>query len=208
VIVEAHAVGPLRANAYLLVQGTHAVIVDPGGEPERLLAAVARSGATLEAVWLTHADFDHVAGLARLLEVADVPVHLHPSDRPLLAAARLAAAAWGFAITDPDTATIDLVDDATLDLGGVVARCLHTPGHTLGHVAFYLPSEDLVLTGDALFRGSIGRTDRPGGDTATLLRSIHERLLTLPPDTRALPGHGPETRIGLESLTNPFLQGD
>lgn len=205
-IVEVLPVGPLQANAYLLRDAGHAVLVDPGGEPQRLLAALERTGAVLDAVWLTHGDFDHVGGLAGVLSARPVPVWLHPLDRPLMAAAGRVAAAFGVDFEDPPNATRDLDDGHTLTVGTVTATCLHTPGHTPGHVAFHLPSEELVLSGDALFRGSIGRTDRPQGDTATLLRSIHQRLLTLPPDTRVLPGHGPETRIDLEVAGNPFLQ--
>ena len=197
--------GALQANAYLLIEGTHAVVVDPGDEPARLLAALERHGAVLDAVWLTHADFDHVGGLAGLLDARRVPVYLHPDDVPLLASAAGRAASWGLRVVQPPTDTAPLADGTELDLAGTLARCLYTPGHTPGHIAFHLASEGLVLTGDALFRGSIGRTDRPFGDTATLLRSIRERLLVLPDDTRALPGHGPETTIGLEKRSNPFL---
>lgn len=204
-IVERHAVGPLQANAYLLVEAGRGVVVDPGDEPDRLLAALNRLHARLVAVWLTHADFDHVGGLAGLLEEREVPVYLHPAEGPLLRNAAGHAAAWGLTVRAPPTATRPLADAQELDLAGVRARCLFTPGHTPGHIAFHLPGEGLVLTGDALFRGSIGRTDRPFGDAELLLRSIRERLLTLPDETRALPGHGPETTIGRERRTNPFL---
>jgi hydroxyacylglutathione hydrolase len=207
VIVERHPVGPLQANAYLLVEGGHGVVVDPGEEPDRLLAALRRLQARLDAVWLTHADVDHVAGLAGLLDAGDVPVYLHPAEVPLLQRAADQAAAWGWVVRPPPTKTEPLADGQELELAGVRARCLFTPGHTPGHTAFYLPAERLVLTGDALFRGSIGRTDRPFGDAELLLRSIRERLLTLPAETRALPGHGPETTIGSERRTNPFLLG-
>lgn len=205
-IIERHPVGPLRANAYLLIEGDRAVIVDPGDEPERLLAALQRHAVELEAIWLTHADFDHVGGLAAIEERAPVPILLHPLDHDLLASAAARAASWGLVVSQPPTATMPLTHAQELHLGGVTARCLFTPGHTPGHVAFYLPSEHAVLTGDALFRGSIGRTDRPIGDTETLLRSIREQLLVLPADTRVLPGHGPETTIELERRTNPFLR--
>ncbi len=204
-IVERHPVGTLQANAYVLVDGGRAVVVDPGDEPARLLAAVERHGAVLDAVWLTHADFDHVGGLAGLLEVRRVPVYLHPDDAPLLAGASRQAASWGLSVVQPPTDTEPLEDGMELELAGIAAQCLFTPGHSPGHIAFHLAAEGLVLTGDALFRGSIGRTDRPFGDTATLLRSIRERLLVLPDETRALPGHGPETTIGLEKRSNPFL---
>lgn len=204
-IIERFPVGPLQANAYVLVEGDVAVIVDPGDEPALLSEALARHGARLQAVWLTHADFDHVGGLAGLLDAHPVPVYLHPAERPLLQNAARQAAAWGLHIPSPDVATEPLADGLELTLGAVTARCLFTPGHTPGHTAFFLPDERTVLTGDALFNGSVGRTDRPFGDGPRLLRSIREKLLTLPPDTRALPGHGPETTIGRELRTNPFL---
>lgn len=205
--VTRFSVGPVQANAYLLVEGEHAVLVDPGDEPKRLLGALAASGARLEAVWLTHADFDHVGALAGVLAAHPAPVYLHPADLPLLRGAREQAAAWGLAIEAPPTATRDLADGQTLSLGGLEARCLFTPGHTPGHVAFYLPAAALVLTGDALFRGGIGRTDRPFGDAERLLRSIRGKLLTLPDDTRVLPGHGPASTILDERRSNPFLVG-
>jgi len=203
--IRRFAVGALQANAYLLANGGEAVLVDPGSEPQRLLDALRASGAELQAVWLTHADFDHVGGLAGVLAARTVPVYLHPADLPLLRSAAERAAAWGVPIDPPPAATRDLRDGQVLTLAGLEARCLLTPGHTPGHIAFHLPAAKLVLTGDALFRGSIGRSDRPFGDGDQLLRSIRTSLLALPDETRVLPGHGAETTIGLERRTNPFL---
>lgn len=204
--VRGFSVGPVQANAYLLLDAGRAVLIDPGAEPERLLRALASSGATLEAVWLTHADFDHVGALAAVLDAyPGMPVLLHPADLPLLQNAEAQAGAWGLAIDPPPTATSDLADGQTLRLGDLEARCLFTPGHTPGHMAFHLPAEGVVFTGDALFQGSIGRTDRPFGDGDLLLRSIREKLLTLPDATRVLPGHGPATTILAERRSNPFL---
>jgi len=207
--IRSFCVGPVQANAYLLTQAGRAVLVDPGAEPQRLLEALTASGASLEAVWLTHADFDHVGGLAGVLAAQDgeVPVYLHPADAPLLRSAREQAAASGLAIDAPPTATRDLADGQTLQLADVRARCLFTPGHTPGHIAFYFEEEGVVLTGDALFRGSIGRTDRPFGDAGLLLRSIRQALLTLPDGTRVLPGHGAATTVLAERRANPFLIG-
>ncbi len=205
--IDVLPVGPLSANAYLLTVGRRAVLVDPGGEPERLLEALGARNAELHAVWLTHAHFDHVGALAELLETVPVPVYLHPADAPLLASAADAAAAWGVRIRQPPLDTRPLADGDRLTLGAVEAHCLHTPGHAPGHVAIYLAAQGVVLSGDALFRGSIGRTDLPFGDHDGLLRSIRERLLVLPGDTRVLPGHGPATTIAEEAASNPFLTG-
>lgn len=200
------AVGPLQANCYVLDDGATAVVVDPGGDAAAIGAVLRQRALDLAQVWLTHAHFDHVGGLAELLSAhGDVPVRMHPADAPLLTHAARSAAAWGVLIDQPPTATVDLHDEEVLTFGGRDVRCLHTPGHAPGHVAFWIPEDGVVLSGDALFRGSIGRTDLPMGDHATLLASIEERLLTLPDETDVLPGHGPATTIGREKRSNPFL---
>lgn len=205
--VHGVALGPLRANCWILDDGARAVVVDPGDDPDEILAELERRGVDLHEVWLTHAHFDHVGGLAGLLEgfEADVPVRMHGADAPLLAAAAEAAAAWGVTIRRPPTDTVALHDGQELSFAGAEIHCLHTPGHAPGHVAFWIPSETLVLAGDTLFRGSIGRTDLPFADHGTLLASIRERLLTLPPGTAVLPGHGPTTDVRTEARSNPFL---
>lgn len=194
-------------NCYLL-SGPEggALLVDPGDEAQRLWEAVGRSGRQLEAVLLTHAHFDHVGALSELLEMAPVPVYLHPADRVLLDHAASSAAAWGIEIRQPHVETIELAHGQRLSLAGLEIDCLHTPGHAPGHVAFHLPGHDLVLGGDALFHRSIGRTDLPFGDSSQLLGSIRRELLTLPPETTVCPGHGPNTTIGAEAKWNPFLQ--
>lgn len=205
------SVGPLAVNAYILLVGDQAVVVDPGDDGARLAQALTERGAHLVAVWLTHAHFDHVGGLSALL--ADrpaggpehVPVYLHPDDKLLLENAVAAAARWSIRIEAPPTDTVDLQHGQVLTVGPVRARALHTPGHAPGHVAFHLPEESLVLVGDALFKGSVGRTDLPLSDERQLLDSIRRELLSLPDDTLVLPGHGPTTSIGAERYGNPFL---
>lgn len=198
--------GPLKANGYLLIEGGDVVVVDPGGEGEDLAAALKERGWTLKAVWLTHAHFDHVGGVAGLLRAAgSVPVHMHPADEQLLRHAAQSAARWNIGIEAPPTDFVALGHGETLVSGAVSARVLHTPGHAPGHVAFYLEDAATVLSGDALFKGSIGRTDLPYGDHEQLLESIRRELLSLPAETRVLPGHGEPTTVAAESASNPFL---
>lgn len=208
VLLERFVLGPLQENGYLLADPAtrEAVLIDPGDEAPRLLAALASRELALQAIWLTHAHFDHVGALADILDVHPVPVHMHPADEPVLARAAESAATWGIAVRQPNVDTLPIADGETLRVGELTARCLHTPGHAPGHIAFYLEGQGVAIAGDALFRGSIGRTDIPFGDHEQLLTSIRQKLLTLPPDTVILPGHGPETTVEIEAQTNPFLR--
>ena len=200
-------VGSVASNAYLVTdEATRAtVVVDPGDEAPRLLAALAAAGLTPSEIWLTHAHFDHIGAVAALREAHPVPVRLHPADAPLYQQAAEQAAWFGMTVRAPGVAPVDLADGERLALGEHAFVVLHTPGHAPGHVAFHAPGAGVLFSGDALFRGSVGRTDLPLCDPAALDRSLRERLLPLPDDTRVLPGHGPETTIGLERRTNPFL---
>jgi glyoxylase-like metal-dependent hydrolase (beta-lactamase superfamily II) len=207
ILLETFTVGPLLENAYLLAHppSRTAVFVDPGDEAERLISALETRGLSLAAIWLSHAHFDHVGAVAALKERYGAPVFLHPADDVLLEHASASAAQWGIPLRQPPRADQTLEDGQVLTLGGLEAHCLFTPGHAPGHVAFYLPELSTVLAGDALFQGSIGRTDLPFGDHAQLISSIKTKLLTLPPETKVLPGHGPATTIGAEARSNPFL---
>ena len=206
-LLERFTVGPLQENCYLLggAGSDAAVLVDPGDEAEVLAAGLSRSGRRLEAILLTHAHFDHVGAVADLLDRFQVPVYLHPADRQLLEYASFAANQWGLSIRQPPLRTVDLKHEQRLELAGLSLACLHTPGHAPGHIAFYSAQERLVVAGDALFRGSIGRTDLPFGDGEQLLESIQRELLVLPPETLVLPGHGESTTVGAEQESNPYL---
>jgi hydroxyacylglutathione hydrolase len=197
-------VGPVEANAYVVTAGATTVVIDPGADAPRIAAALSELRPV--AIWLTHAHFDHLGAVADLRETHDVPVLLHPADAPLYEGTAQQAAWFGMRVRAPGVVPVDLHDGERLALGDHVFTVLHTPGHAPGHVAFHDAAAGVLFGGDALFRGSIGRTDLPYCDPAALDRSLRERLLTLPDATRVLPGHGDETTIGHERRTNPFLR--
>ena len=204
--VAMFTVGPLQENCYLLTDkdsGT-AVLVDPGDEAESLLEAVAESGCTLEAIWLTHAHFDHLGAVAAIVRERDVPVLLHPLDRPLYDNAPSSALRFGLSVEAPPPLTVPLAEGDVLRVGSEEFTVWHVPGHAPGHVAFI--GQGLSISGDVLFAGSIGRTDLPLCEPRAMQRSL-ERMATLPPETQVLSGHGPVTTIARELASNPFLRG-
>ncbi len=183
-----------------------AVLVDPGEEVALFLARLRTERLTLRAIWLTHAHLDHVAGVAGVKDATGVPIWLHAADRPLYdAAPQQARALLGVELPPLPPPDRTIVPGEPLRVGSVAFEVRHVPGHSPGSVA--LVGDGIALVGDAVFAGSVGRTDLPGGDTETLLASIRDQLLTLPDDTVLYPGHGPETTVGRERRTNPFLTG-
>jgi glyoxylase-like metal-dependent hydrolase (beta-lactamase superfamily II) len=200
--------GQFVENCWLIADpaSREAVMIDPGEEPAMFLAELNTRGWTLRGIWLTHAHIDHVLGIPAVRARHDVPILLHPEDRPLYENADRQAEWFGIRLEplpDPDHS---LTHGETVAVGGFDFDVRHTPGHSPGSVSFV--GQGVVLSGDALFAGSIGRTDLPGGDLATLLLSIQRQLLTLPDSTQVLSGHGPRTTVGVERLTNPFLTAD
>ena len=208
VLRETFPVGPLRCNCTLLanLETQEAIVIDPGDEIADILARLARRQLTLRQIIVTHAHIDHIGGAAQLRRVTGAPVLFHQADLPILGMMEMQAGWLG--IPTPEKVALDQSADDGLAAGipGLEAEVIHTPGHTPGSICLHFPKQELLLAGDTLFAGSVGRTDLPGGDTGALLRSIHTRLLTLPENTLVVPGHGQETSLGQESETNPFLQ--
>ncbi|HLB10912.1 MAG TPA: MBL fold metallo-hydrolase [Gemmatimonadaceae bacterium] len=204
--VQTLTVGPLEENCYLVIDEAtnRAVLIDPGDEPERILDALHESGATLEGVWLTHAHFDHVGGLAGVLRAHPVPVHMHPLDAPLHSRAVDSALRYGIRIETPPPADSELAEGDRLKVGSQELTVMHVPGHAPGHVAFY--DQTAVFGGDCLFAGSIGNTSIEFGDRDTLDASL-TRLVALGDELTVYPGHGRATTIGRERASNPFLLG-
>ena len=205
-ILQTLVLGPVQTNCYIVVceRTRRAAIVDPGWSASQILAEVESLQAAVQVILLTHAHFDHIGALADLVDATKAPVALHPLDRPLL---RLDGGARMFYINirpAPDPA-IALEHGQVLDVGTLRFETRFTPGHTPGHVVFYLEKEKAVFDGDVLFQGSIGRTDFPGSSFDTLMASIHSQLFTLPEEVVVYSGHGPSTTIGEERRTNPFL---
>jgi hydroxyacylglutathione hydrolase len=207
-IHEILRVGPLQYNCSILGDeiSREATVVDPGDDIPAILRLVAKHGLTVKQILVTHAHIDHIAGAHRLKQLTGAPVFYNQLDLPLVAMMDLQAAWLGIEPPTVQPPDADLPDLASVRVGGIAATVHHTPGHSQGSLCLHLPSENLLIAGDTLFAGSIGRTDLPGGDLDTLLRSVHERLLTLPDATVVIPGHGRSTTIGQERAFNPFLQ--
>jgi hydroxyacylglutathione hydrolase len=201
--VRGFTVGPLQENCWIVRgDGDRALVVDPGDEAPRLIAAT--DELTVEAILLTHTHFDHVGAVAALARHTGAPVYCPEIEVRVLQDIN-AYVFPGFGPYEPYDPEETVQGAERLTLAGVDIDVIFTPGHSPGHVSYSIPDEQVLLDGDVLFEGSIGRTDLPGGDYRTLLDSIATLLNTLPDDTRVLPGHMGETTLGRERATNPFL---
>jgi hydroxyacylglutathione hydrolase len=207
-ILKTLTVGPFHENCYVIGDqetGTGAV-VDPGDEAARIALAVEQTNLEVGQILITHAHIDHVGAVAALVDEYACPVLMHAEAESMLKQLPTQAFMMGLKFGKVPTVNRYFGDEEVLEVGGLKLKSLYTPGHAPGHLAFYVESEALVLSGDALFAGSVGRTDLFGGSIELLMQSIDERLLTLPDETKVYPGHGPETTIGDERRHNPFLQ--
>jgi hydroxyacylglutathione hydrolase len=207
-ILETFPVGLLQCNCTLLGDEAtgEAMVVDPGDNIPQILARLAKHGLTLKQIVVTHAHIDHVGGALTLKQQTGAPILLNQQDLPLLEMMEMQAGWLG--VQTPEIAPPDASaeDHLVVGLENYPAQVLHTPGHTPGSICLHFAPQKLLIAGDTLFAGSIGRTDLPGGDFKTIIRSIRDRLLPLPEETRVIPGHGSVTTIGEERESNPFLQ--
>jgi hydroxyacylglutathione hydrolase len=200
--------GPVATNAYLLgdTESKKAVVIDPAWDGKLIRQEASRRGWQIGQIWVTHAHFDHIGGIAGMVEGMDPQplIALHPLDLPLYKA-QGGAMFFGMHIGESPEPTVQLGAGQIITLGEHKFEVRYTPGHTAGHVVFYCASESVLFCGDVIFASSIGRTDLPGGDYGTLMNSIQTQILVLPDETRLLSGHGSETTVGIERGINPFL---
>ncbi len=199
--------GRFVENSYLVIDEATAecAVIDPGEDAGLISRRIAGAGARVTAIWITHAHVDHVMGIPRLQRETGAPVYLHPADRELYDHVLQQGVAFGIPVDPLPPPDRQFVPGGEVRVGTLAFAVRHAPGHSPGSVC--LVGEGVVFTGDVLFAGSIGRTDLPGGDFETLIRSIERELLPLPDSTIVYSGHGPETTIGRERLANPFLTG-
>jgi hydroxyacylglutathione hydrolase len=200
-------VGPLQCNCSIIGDETthEAMVIDPGDNIEDILAVIREHRLEVKQIVITHAHIDHVGGAMKLRAATGAPILLNQNDYALLKMLDVQAAWLGMAAPGEVAIEGSIGDGESLRTGSLTANVLHTPGHTEGSVCLYFPAEKLLIAGDTLFARSIGRTDLPGGSFEKIMRSLHDRVLTLPDETVVIPGHGVKTTIGEEREENPFL---
>ena len=207
-ILESFPVGLLQCNCTLLgdEEAGEAIVIDPGDEISRIHRRIGELGLKLKQILITHAHIDHIGGAIKLKRLTGAPILFNENDMPLLE--MMDAQAGWIGVPTPEVAPPDssLTEGLTVGLDRYPAQVLHTPGHTQGSVCLHFAPLNLVVAGDTLFAGSIGRTDLPGGNGRQIIDSIKTRLMPLPDETRVIPGHGPDTTIGMEREQNPFLR--
>jgi len=204
-IIKTLPVGPIMANCFIVgcKNTLQAAVIDPGDEAEKILESVAALKLTVRFIINTHGHFDHVSANKAINAATQAPILIHALDAPMLSKISASAANWGLSAENSPSPDRTVDDGDTITVGEISFKVIHTPGHTPGGISLY--SDGHVFVGDTLFAGSIGRTDFPGGDFATLKSSIQDKLFTLGDDVRVYTGHGPETSIGRERQHNPFV---
>jgi glyoxylase-like metal-dependent hydrolase (beta-lactamase superfamily II) len=205
-ILHTIPVGITQTNCYVVgcEETQEGVVIDPGGHPQRILKIIEESGLTIRYVLNTHCHFDHIGANAEIVAATDAPLALHPAELPLLQA-RGGAALFGIPVNASPLPDLELEPGQALEVGTLRFQVLHTPGHSPGSLTFYLEEEKVAFDGDVLFALGVGRTDLPGGDWNTLMRSIRDVLFAMPDETVLYPGHGPKTTVGREKRSNPWV---
>ena len=203
--VKSFEVGPVAANCYILKDNdsNEGMVIDPGGNPDKILTAIKEMGVEVKLIALTHGHFDHIGGLDKVKNALNVPVAIHEADGEMLTDAKKNLSAFVGAPGEMEKADVLLKDGDNISFGGCSLKVIHTPGHTPGGVCFY--GGGALFSGDTLFAGSVGRTDFPGSSTEDILDSIRNRLAKVSDATKVFPGHGPVSTMGIERETNPFF---
>jgi glyoxylase-like metal-dependent hydrolase (beta-lactamase superfamily II) len=196
-----------QTNCYIVgcEKTQQGAVIDPGGEGKRIVREIERIGLDIRYVLITHAHFDHIGGIAKVVEATGAKLAIHPNEQPLLEADG-GASLWGLEVEPSPPPDIELSDGQVLTVGELTFEVLFTPGHSPGGVTFYEADEGVAFDGDLLFANGVGRTDLPGGDTSTLMHSITDVLFALPDDTIIYAGHGPKTTVGQEKQSNPWVR--
>lgn len=209
IIIESLTVGPIQTNVYVVgcAKTGEGAIVDAGGNAEGLLGLADEHNLEIGRILQTHAHIDHIAAIPQVKEATGAPIYLHPDDMMLWQAAPQQGQMFGIEVGALPAPDEELADGQIITLGELQAEVMLLPGHSPGSVAFYFAEQSVILSGDVLFAGSMGRVDLPGSDRNQMRASL-ERLSTLPDDTQVLSGHGPATSIGREKQLNPFFRQD
>jgi hydroxyacylglutathione hydrolase len=204
-IIKDLVVGPLMANCFIFGcnKTKEAVVIDPGGDADRILLSLADSELKVKYIINTHGHFDHVCGNGKMKDATGADILIHPLDAPMLGMLTSNAAVFGISVENSPPCDQTIAEGETISFGNISLKVTHTPGHTPGGISLY--TDGIVFVGDTLFAGSIGRTDFPGGDFDTLISSIKTKLFNMEDDMRVLSGHGLETSIGKEKRFNPFV---
>ncbi|WP_153732947.1 MBL fold metallo-hydrolase [Sporosarcina obsidiansis] len=208
--IHIHPLGPIQTNCYVIEdEEKNCLVFDPGDQGEALLAEIQKLSLKPWAILLTHAHFDHIGAIETIRKAFDIPVYLHIAEKDWLGNAQLNGSGkypmFPDIVCNPADVLVD--EEKSLQVGPFVMGVRHTPGHSPGSVSYIFKNDGFAIVGDTLFRGSVGRTDLPGGHTETLLSSIHNELLSLDDEMMIYPGHGPATTPGIEKDQNPFLHG-
>lgn len=205
--VEMLTVGPIAENCFIarMQDSDRGLVVDPGEEPERILAAAEAAGVEIEAILVTHCHFDHVGAVAPVAEASGAPVYCPAIEAPILADLMTYVPYAGIGPYESYKADVEVDGGEVLELAGMTIDVLFTPGHSPGHVTYSVRGENSVFSGDVLFQGSVGRVDLPGGDGPTLMNSLRLLVEGHPPETTVYPGHMGTTTLATERESNPFL---